>query len=222
MNRKKFINPFGKNFIILPLVFVIINIFIFSFVMWPILKPTFLVFDMFFLPETISENNKVIYDPSIVVPKEGTINLSDLKFPALGDQFGKITVQGTGIQDVDLYFGDSQSNMRHGAGVYNGSKIPGGGGTTLISAHNTTHFFDLQYAKVNGVVNINTNYGNYVYKITTVKPAEHNDASAYSLSNTEDGLILYTCYPFDRLGFKTQRYFVRAEYVSGPKIIYDK
>lgn len=29
-------------------------------------------------------------------------------------------------------------------------------------------------------------------------------------------MILYTCYPFDALGFTPNRYFVYAKYVSGP------
>ena len=38
------------------------------------------------------------------------------------------------------------------------------------------------------------------------------------LSRTDENLILYTCYPFDSLGYTPFRFFVYADYVSGPAL----
>ena len=37
-----------------------------------------------------------------------------------------------------------------------------------------------------------------------------------------ENLILYTCYPFDALGFTPNRYFVYASYTSGPELDADR
>ena len=42
------------------------------------------------------------------------------------------------------------------------------------------------------------------------------EETAYDFTRTDENLILYTCYPFDALGFTPNRYFVYAKYVSGP------
>ena len=35
-------------------------------------------------------------------------------------------------------------------------------------------------------------------------------------SREDENLILYTCYPFDAMGFTPDRFFVYARYISGP------
>ena len=39
------------------------------------------------------------------------------------------------------------------------------------------------------------------------------------ISADEENLVIYTCYPLSTLGLTSKRYFVYAEYVSGPVII---
>ena len=34
-------------------------------------------------------------------------------------------------------------------------------------------------------------------------------------------LILYTCYPFDMLGLTPKRFFVYAEQISGPTVVFN-
>ena len=45
---------------------------------------------------------------------------------------------------------------------------------------------------------------------------DYQDETAYDFTRTDENLILYTCYPFDALGFTPNRFFVYAKYVSGP------
>ena len=58
----------------------------------------------------------------------------------------------------------------------------------------------------------------YTYTVEECKVLEYNDTSAYDFTRTDENLILYTCYPFDALGFTSQRYFVYASYTSGPML----
>lgn len=214
-NRKR---TFGKNFIILPLVFITISSILFYLVLSPILSPVVSVLDMLFSKDYSQSDIKPIYNGEDVGLSSGVIKLSEMQFPSLGEMFGSISVENTDIQNVDLYFGDSMQDIKYGVGVYNGSSVPGGGGTTLIAGHNNTYFNGLKNVKPGYKVNIVTNYGKYVYNITDAKVAHRDDTSAYPLTSGEYDLIMYTCYPFDVLGFKTQRYFVYAELVSGPTI----
>ncbi len=214
-NKEK---TFGKNFIILPLVFITVSFISFYLVLSPILTPVVSVLDMVFSKDYSQSNTKTIYTGEGVNSSNGVIKLSEMQFPALGEIFGSISIENTDIQNVDLYFGDSMQDIRNGVGVYNGSSVPGGGGTTLIAGHNNTYFNGLKNVQPGYKVNIKTNYGDYVYSITDAKPAHRDDTSAYPLTSGEYDLIMYTCYPFDVLGFKTQRYFVYAELISGPTI----
>jgi sortase A len=45
------------------------------------------------------------------------------------------------------------------------------------------------------------------------------EASAvYDLRADYDNLVLYTCYPFHSVAFRSQRYFVCAKKISGPSV----
>ena len=68
------------------------------------------------------------------------------------------------------------------------------------------------------LIHIDTHYGSYVYRVTEMKLADYQDTTTYDFTRTDENLILYTCYPFDAFGFTPERYFVYAEYVSGPMI----
>ena len=96
--------------------------------------------------------------------------------------------------------------------------IPGESKTILLAGHNNTFFNDLQSVEAGDVVTIETHYGTYTYTVEECKVLEYNDTSAYDFTRTDENLILYTCYPFDALGFTSQRYFVYASYTSGPML----
>jgi len=42
-----------------------------------------------------------------------------------------------------------------------------------------------------------------------------HDTSSYDLLRDEENLILYTCYPFDRVGAAVERLFVYGEPLTG-------
>ena len=94
--------------------------------------------------------------------------------------------------------------------------IPGEGKTILLAGHNNTFFNDLQHTEIGATVTITTHYGVYTYEVTDMAVKDYQDETAYDFTRTDENLILYTCYPFDALGFTPNRYFVYAKYVSGP------
>lgn len=174
---------------------------------------------------TFDTNLRVIYaDPGVnetePVSGEDTsyIPLSEVQWPVFGDLYGELTCEAAGI-DAPVYFGDNSDILREGVGTYIGSFIPGYGRPILLSGHDTTYFLPLQYVEVGNVFTFKTSYAVYEYKVTNIEISDHNDFTAYDLGLDSEQLIMYTCYPFEKMvGRKTDRLFIYAERISGPDL----
>lgn len=204
-----------KGFILLPLVFVLITAIIFYAVISPIVFPFTSAISMLFLDSRSGQDN-ILYS-GITNITSLNLKASEIELPTYGTMFGHIEIDDTQV-DADLYFGDGVKQLNRGVGIYEGSSMPGFGKTILMAAHNNTFFSTLGSARVGSQVHINTNYGTYIYKVRDSRVANEDDATAYDLAADHENLIMYTCYPFDTLGLTPQRYFVYADYVSGPKV----
>ena len=120
---------------------------------------------------------------------------------------------------INVYYGDTSKILNAGVGTYKDDArvgIPGEGKTILLAGHNNTFFNDLQHAEAGATVTITTHYGVYTYEVTGTEILDYQDETAYDFTRTDENLILYTCFPFDALGFTPNRFFVYAKYVSGP------
>ncbi len=150
-----------------------------------------------------------------------TIDLNDIVFPRIGDKYARLSIPSCGIED-DVYFDDSDEALRRGLGQYTGSRIPGYGEPILIGGHNNHAFHTLGNAAVGDVITITTNYGVFEYRIVETKIRRADDRAAMEAELTQDKeqLILYTCYPFTTLSLTPDRYFVYADKVSGPVLLY--
>jgi sortase A len=145
------------------------------------------------------------------------IEPAPLDIPAHGERFAQLTIKSAGI-DAPMYFGDSKRELSQGIGTYLGAGIPGEGRTILVSAHNNMDFHTLGDVSVGDEVLISTTYGKYVYQVVDIRLTTNVDTTAYDFDRKDENLIMYTCYPFDMLGLTPNRYFVYANYVSGPKL----
>ncbi|MDR1643772.1 MAG: class D sortase [Clostridiales bacterium] len=145
------------------------------------------------------------------------IEPAPLDIPAHGERYGQLTITTAGI-DAPMFFGDTKRELSQGVGTYLGAGIPGEGRTILVSAHNNMDFHTLGEVKIGDEVLVNTTYGRYVYKIVNTRVTTNVDTTAYDFARKDENLIMYTCYPFDMLGLTPDRYFVYADYVSGPQL----
>ena len=129
---------------------------------------------------------------------QAEINSSQIQFPKYGEHYGEISIPTLKLK-VPLYFGDSESILRKGAGQYMGSVFPGEIGTTLIGGHNIDSFGKLLNIQPNEQIDIQTTYGSYHYTVTDKKVANKADWQiAKELRQQKNReLILYTCYPID-------------------------
>lgn len=226
MNYKSSIRRIFKRltaFVGLPLIFVFLSYLVIYFAASPLIAPFSSAISMFigdsvpeFSTDTVIDSDVEFVE--IGANQEEVISVNDIKLPKIGEKYAHITIPNTGV-DCDVYYGDSNAVLRKGPGQYDGSKLPGYGQTTLVCAHVTTHFKGLQHVKIGDIIYYNTTYGAYQYKVTDVLVVKATEADkVYDLRAGYDNLVLYTCYPFYAVAFRSQRFFVCAEKISGPTV----
>ena len=205
-----------------PLAFLILGLLFLFLTFNPAIKLVSDGFSMFSSQNLNREEeiNKDIYNGEVLEGYTETVPSSKIQYPLSGTKYGMINIEANGaLFEIPLYFGDSSTILRRGAGHYMGSHFPGEGSTILISAHNNTYFNCLQFLKFGDKITVKTNYGIYEYAISNAQIKDKNDPSAYNLAASEENLVLYTCYPFNALGLTQKRYFVTAKLISGPKVL---
>lgn len=215
-------------FFILPLIFVFTVYFTVYLIANPIVASAASLMSMFIGESEPSFSagepvDNVVNLVEIGEEQADRIPIESITFPKVGEKYAHITIPDTGV-DCDVYYGDSKAILKKGPGQYEGSMLPGFGSTTLVAAHVTTHFKGLQYVEVGDTIYYTTTYGAYEYRVTDIQIVPAAQAkSVYDLGADHDNLVLYTCYPFYAVAFRSERYFVCAELVSGPTVnIYAK
>lgn len=220
------------KFVFVPLAFFIIGLGLLCLTLYPIMSPYMSMAKLFFLDSAMDFSQsddsgtleRLNFMEATTVAEaeedeEEIIDIQSINLPKIGELYGKIKISSAGI-DAPVYWGDSAAELNKGVGTYTGAYLPGQNRAVLLGAHNNTYFHTLGEVVKGDEIHFTTTYGQYVYKVTDTKVAEENDESAYDLEIRNENLILYTCYPFDTLGLTPLRFFVYAEFVSGPKMNY--
>ena len=112
-----------------------------------------------------------------------------ISYPSYGVKYATMYI---GERRESIYFGDSSEILSKGIGHMTSSSLPGEGGKTILSGHNTGLFRKLFDLEKNDEIIIDTIYGKFTYKFKGSKVVEDTDIS--SIEEDYD-LILYTCYP---------------------------
>jgi LPXTG-site transpeptidase (sortase) family protein len=103
-----------------------------------------------------------------------------------------------------------------GVGHYTGSFLPGQGGNILIAGHRTkAKFLNFKNLKIGDLVDFETSYGQYYYKVKAFKIIKGDDQSIADDTEAEQ-LTLYTCYPFYYKGTATKRFVVICSVQAKP------
>ena len=227
-NKKhSFVRRSPLAYVVVPLVFTAISAVIFFTTTKILLAPYQALISWVLTTTEVAQPQDLLANAATVInggaaeeasSQPDSIPLSSVTYPTVGDRYATITVSGTNV-DAPVFYGDTNKILNQGVGTYadnGGAGIPGEGKTILLAGHNNTFFNDLQHAEAGATVTITTHYGVYTYEVTETKVMDYQDETSYDFSRTDENLILYTCYPFDALGFTPNRYFVYAKYVSGP------
>lgn len=150
--------------------------------------------------------------------KVDRIEKSEVQYPVVGERYAKISCEDIGL-DVFLYFGDDEEILKHGAGQYAKSALPGFGGTVLVCGYDTTYMSSLSEIEVGNIVNVDTEYGRYQYAVRETKVVKSEDIAACQLDSKTEQLVMYTSYPFGEiLTARNEKFFVYCDKISGPKV----
>ena len=132
-------------------------------------------------------------------------------YPEYGTQYATIQIPSINV-DVPVYFGDTLEILKKGVGHSSGSYFPGEGGSIIYMGHNSKNAFRrFSELKKGDEITVKTSYGDFTYKIYDMKLINEKDLDALPIQKDEEILMCYTCYPFNNIGYATQRYVVYAK-----------
>ena len=107
--------------------------------------------------------------------------------------------------------GTSGQNLAFGPSLHLESQLPGNGGTTILSSHRDTHGIYIKKLKIGDIIKLQDRYKQWhIYQIDNFSII---DVSKYSILtlNTDDNLLIITCYPFNMIRSGTSlRYVVSS------------
>ena len=136
------------------------------------------------------------------------------QYPVYGTTYASLKIPSINLE-LPVYYGDTPEILRYGVGHYAGSYFPGEASSIIYAAHNDKRFFmRIPEIPINENIFIETSYGTFQYQVTNKKIILETDLDSLPIQTEEELLMLYTCYPVNSLGHKTERYVVYAKKVE--------
>lgn len=134
-----------------------------------------------------------------------------INYPEYGTQYATIEIDRIGV-NLPVYFGDTLEILKKGVGHSSGSYFPGEGGSIIYMGHNSKKMFRrFSELQIGDEIKVTTSYGEYTYKIYDMKLINENELEELPIQKDEEILMVYTCYPFNNIGYATQRYVVYSK-----------
>ena len=167
------------------------------------------------LEEKISLINRVSIDVNNKKDEVTVIDDNKIKnYPEYGTQYAYIEIPQIDV-NLPVYFGDTLEILKNGVGHSSGSYFPGEGGSNIYMGHNSKKMFRRFSELKNGnEITIKANYGEYKYKIYDMQIVKETEVDKLPIQNEKEILMVYTCYPFNNIGYATHRYVVYAELIK--------
>ena len=154
---------------------------------------------------TIDENR--VEEPTQINEEKNTLE----NYPEYGTKYGTIEIEKIDV-NLPIYFGDTLEILKNGIGHSSGSYFPGEGGSIIYMGHNYKNMLRrLGEVQKGNIIKITTTYGEYTYKVYDMQLIKETELDKLPVQRDKEILMLYTCYPFNNIGYTTQRYVVYAE-----------
>lgn len=134
----------------------------------------------------VVKENEIVSDYSGETEETGEIIR-----PQFAELYAVIKSDSFGV-DVPVYWGSDRELFELGACQSSGSVLIGEEGNTVISAHEDTFFSELGTLKIGDTITVNTNYGQFTYKVKELIEFKKTD-NKYVVPSEETKLTLYTC-----------------------------
>lgn len=166
------------------------------------------------IDETFSILNKVSIDQENKKVETTTVDEASNKlvnYPEYGSKYADIQIPSIDV-DLPVYFGDTLEVLKNGVGHSSGSYFPGEGGSIVYMGHNSVKMFRrFSELQKGDKITVTTTYGEYKYKIYDMQLIKETELDKLPIQKEKEVLMVYTCYPFNNVGYATQRYVVYAE-----------
>ena len=158
---------------------------------------------------TINKNTSMVKDIKF---DEKTNKITN--YPEYGTRYGNIKIESLNI-NLPLYYGDQLEYLKYGVGQSSSAFFPGEGASIICMGHNNKNFlYDLPKIQNDAIIEIETTYGLYKYKVYQTKIINMYDVDQLTIQKEEEILMLYTCYPVETLGDKKDRFVVYAKRIN--------
>jgi sortase A len=165
------------------------------------------------IDEVISLVNKISINVEDKQVEPTIINTENKieNYPEYGTQYATIEIPKIDV-NLPVYFGDTLEILKKGVGHSSGRYFPGEGGSIIYMGHNSSNTFRrFSELEIGNEITVTTTYGEYKYKIYDMKLVNETDIDELPIQKEKEILMVYTCYPFNNIGYATQRYVVYAE-----------
>ena len=159
---------------------------------------------------SITINTDKVEEPTVINEEKKSLE----NYPEYGTQYGTIEIEKIDV-NLPIYFGDTLEVLKKGIGHSSGSYFPGEGGSIIYMGHNYKKMLKrLGELQIGNEIKITTSYGEYTYKVYDMQLIKETELDKLPVQRDKEILMLYTCYPFNNIGYATQRYVVYAELVK--------
>ena len=169
--------------------------------------------EVFTLVNKVSINTDTKAEPveTTISTDTNTDNNTIKNSPEYGTQYATIEIDKIGV-NLPVYYGDTLEILKKGVGHSSGSYFPGEGGSIVYMGHNSKNMFRrFSELQKGNEIKVTTSYGEYVYKIYDMQLIKETELDKLPIQRDKEILMVYTCYPFNNIGYATQRYVVYAE-----------
>ena len=174
-----------------------------------------------FLGQTIEENILLVNQVAVKVEKTTEKQAMEMNednrlenYPEYGTQYATIEIPKIDV-NLPVYYGDTLQILKNGVGHSSGSYFPGEGGSIIYMGHNSKKVFRrFSELEIGDPIKVTTNYGEFNYKIYDMQLVKETETDKLPIQKEKEILMVYTCYPFNNIGYATQRYVVYAELVD--------
>ena len=134
-----------------------------------------------------------------------------LDYPNYGTIWATLKIPTLNLE-LPVYHGDTLDLLRYGVGHLAGSYFPGEGGSIVYMGHNSRKVFRrFSELQIGDSIKVTTSYGEFNYKIYDMQLINETETDKLPIQKEKEILMVYTCYPFNNIGYATQRYVVYAE-----------
>ncbi|MGJ7919480.1 class D sortase [Neobacillus sp. LXY-4] len=134
------------------------------------------------------------------------------KKPVSGEKIGTLTIPKLN-RSLPIFEGTSQEVLKQGVGHFQESVLPGDHNNSVLSGHRDTVFRGLGDVGVNDELIVETDIGQFLYKIKKVRIVDQHDRTVI-VPRPKSTLTVTTCYPFGFIGNAPKRYILVADLVS--------